>query len=271
MIESSEPMSIRDAVGLYLTNLKPKDSQPHTQQELFRFVHWCGPDRTLPQLGPSEIEHYVEQAGGSGTAPQAAERLRAVKNFLTFARKKGFIEDNLAQHVRIRKSKSKFGRSRESDRDLIKLTPEGHAELVLQVDKLRKERGPLAKDIGIAAADKDVRENVPLEAAREQLGLLESRIREIENTLNNAVVIDPSRPASGQTIRVGSKVSLQEIEKGHEISYLVVSVWEANPLEGKISDVSPVGKALLRRSAGQEVEVETPRGKMRYRILKVSP
>ena len=126
------------------------------------------------------------------------------------------------------------------------------------------------QEIQRAAADKDVRENAPLEAAREQLGLVESRIRQIEETLRGAVVVEPSNRAPGQKVAVGSKVALKDLDSGREAKYMVVSASEANPLEGKISDVSPVGKALLTAIPGQHVEVETPRGKQRFRVLAVS-
>jgi transcription elongation factor GreA len=110
---------------------------------------------------------------------------------------------------------------------------------------------------------------VPLEAAREQLGLVESRIRQIEDTLKNAVVVQPSGEKA-KTVRVGTKVHLKDLESGRETRYTVVSASEARPLDGKISDVSPVGKALMKRSAGQEIRVETPRGQLKYRIVKLT-
>ena len=108
-----------------------------------------------------------------------------------------------------------------------------------------------------------------MEAAREQLGHVESRITEIEETLRSAVVVDPSQ-RRGLAVAVGSKVVVKELDSGRETKYTIVSAAEADPLQGKISVVSPVGKVLVTRTTGQEVDVKTPRGNLRYRILEVS-
>ena len=102
------------------------------------------------------------------------------------------------------------------------------------------------------------------------MGLLESRIREIESTLKGSVIVSSTREDGAQTIRVGALVLLEDVATGRELTYVLVGAREANPLQGKISDVSPVGRALVGRSAGQEVEVDSPRGRLHYRIVKVS-
>ena len=269
-MESHEPMTLRNAVGHYLSTARKKDLQPLSRQELFRFAQWCGPERALSEIVPLEIEGYAQSVGGTGAVPNATERLQAVKSFLASASKRGLTEQNLARHIRVpRINKKSIKGAGSGSSGMVELTRDGHAQLVKDLERMKDERGPIAAEIGRAAADKDVRENVPLEAAREQLGHLESRIREIESTLKVATVIDETKK-KGKAIRVGSKVKLKEVGTGRELSYVLVSAWEANPLGGKISDVSPVGKALVARTAGQDVEVDSPRGKMRYRILKVS-
>lgn len=268
-MEPTESITILQAVGLYINSIKAKTSQQYTQQELSRFVHWCGLERTLADLNPSVIGDYTDQVGYT---PQAAERLQVVRDFLSYARKKGLMDKNLAQHVRIRKPKARSNHNNHSQeaREPVELTPEGHAQLVMELEQLKAMRAPLAQEIQRAAADKDVRENAPLEAAREQLGMLESQIRAKEAKLSAAVIIDPSTHQSQHAARLGRYVSVKDLNTGKETTYMLVSPSEANPLDGKISDASPLGKALLGRFPGQEVEVETPRGKMRYRILKVS-
>lgn len=270
-MQPNGPVTIIQAVGFYVGSFKAQDTYDSLHRELFKFVNWCGPERLLSAINPSEIGEYAEQVGGTGTTPQAAERLQVVREFLVYARKKGLIDKNLAQHVRIRKSRSRhIGVHVQEIAERIELTPDGHAQLIAQLEQLKSERAPLAVQIQKAAADKDVRENVPLEAAREQLGHVESRIREIENTLKAAVVMDSSRQEKGQTVKLGMRVHVKDLTTNRETSYMLVGRTETNPLEGKISDVSPLGRALVNRSVGQEVEVETPRGKTRYRILKVS-
>ena len=267
-MESRESITVQEAVGTYIASVKKKGDHEELHRELFRFVQWCGTQRTWSEISPPEIGEYAEQMGASGTTPQAAARLQIVRGFLSYARRKGLTDKNLAQHVRIRKSKGTIFKGQEQEK--IELTPEGHAHLVAELERLKSERGPIAIQIRKAAADKDVRENVPLEAAREQLGFLESRIRTIEYTLNAGVIIDASRQQRAQKVRLGARVSIKDLGTGRETSYTVVSPSEANPLDGRISDLSPLGKALIGRLSGQETEAETPRGKIRYRIMEVS-
>ena len=269
---SSESVTLTEAVTLYIGSIKAKDNHEQVHRELYRFVHWCGQQKTLSQISPPEVGEYAEQMGGTGTTPQAAERLQIVRNFLSYAKKKGLVDTNLAQHIRIRKARPRKRIDEVRGRpEVVGLTPEGHAQLLSQLEKLKADRANVSVEIHRAAADKDVRENAPLEAAREQQGQIESRILEIEETLRSAVIIDPSEQQGPMpTVKLGARVSLKDLDSGRETSYTVVSRSEANPLEGKISDVSPLGKELMYGSAGQEVDVQTPRGVTRYRILKVS-
>ena len=267
----NQKVTLRDVLDLYAKSLKGKDTGSGAQQAVLKFVNWCGADRAVSDLAPPEIGEYGEHTQGLGSNSQAPERIKEVRNFLSFAKKKGLTEQNLAPHLRIRKSKSRSrGDGAVKDRELTEFTPDGYKKLVVGLEKLKAERGPIAAEIKRAAADKDVRENAPLEAAREQLGLVEFRIREIEESLRAAVVIDPSRKRVGKKVGLGSVIRLEELASGRETKYTLVSQREASPMEGKISDVSPVGRTLLNRSAGQEIDVETPRGKLRYRIVKVS-
>ena len=187
-------------------------------------------------------------------------------------KKKGRLEQNLAQHVRIRKSKTRGSQSGESvtQEKGDEMTSEGHAQLIKELARLKEESSSLSEDIHKAAQDKDVRENAPLEAAREQKGLVESRIRQLDGQLKNARVVDYSKAKKDSIVRVGSKVVVKDTESGKSQNYTLVSAAEANPLEGRISDVSPVGKAIHRKHAGQEVRVETPRGTQQLLIVKVS-
>ncbi len=270
-MESNENCTLLDALGLYASTPKTKNDHPEAQKQLLRFVSWCGADRAIADIRPSEIGEYGERTVGTGGGAQIVERLQEVKKFLSFAKKKGLIQQNLSQHLRIRKSKARvLASASSSQQNTVELTHEGHVGLVNELDRLKAERVPIASEIRRAAADKDVRENVPLEAAREQLGHVESRIRQIESTLLEAVVVNPARRGENQTVRLGAHVLLKDLDSGRETKYTLVGASEAKPLEGKISDVSPVGKAMLRRSAGHEIEVNTPRGKLRYRIVRVS-
>jgi transcription elongation factor GreA len=152
----------------------------------------------------------------------------------------------------------------------IRLTRAGHAELTRRLAQYQADRIRITEEIQRAAADKDVRENAPLEAAREAQGMLMAKIQEVETTLRAAVVIDGEDGDGSNRVQLGSKVTLKEMTSERSTNYQLVDPDEASPLNGKISSASPVGAAILGRSPGQEVLVETPRGRQRYLIVKTS-
>jgi transcription elongation factor GreA len=108
--------------------------------------------------------------------------------------------------------------------------------------------------------DKDFRENSPLDAAKEKQGHIEARIREIEAMLKRAVIVDGALQTG--RVRVGSKVRVKNLGSEKITEYSIVGPTEANAAEGKISSVSPVGKALINAAAGDEVNVDVPAGTM---------
>lgn len=261
--------TLMQAVREYCSQLKDDVDT----KELERFVSWCGPKRIIADIKPAKIGEYADMVSGSGTRPEAALRLQEVRDFLSFAHKKGIIKVRLAPHVRARKPKARRGQTAAQRREdaPTQLTAEGHARLTSELDSLKSRMPQLSEAIQRAAADKDVRENAPLEAAREEQGRVVARIREIEATLDNSVVMDGSAPNRSQTVKLGSEVEVKMASAGAQAArYTVVSASEADPRQKKISDVSPLGKALMGRSEGSEVEVQTPKGTMRYQIIDVS-
>ena len=269
-MEPTESITLLQAVGIYAGSIKAGDNDEELHRELYKFVNWCGPDRAFAEISPPEVGDYADQVAGTGTTPQAAERLQIIRGFLSYARKKGLLERNLAQHVRIRKARVRAGATGAGGApESAALTKAGHAELVAQGEKLRTERAALAMEIQRAAADKDVRENAPLEAAREESGRIDARLRQIEETLKSAVIIDSSK-RKGKTVSLGCRVVVNEVGAGRKTSYTLVHRSEAKPLESRISDISPLGKAHMGRSVGQEIVVQSPRGKTRYKIVEVT-
>ena len=259
--------TLMQAVRTYRAQLKDDVAT----KELERFVKWYGPKAAIADMKAAKIGEYSEMVSGSGTRPEAALRLQEVRDFLSFAHKKGIIKNPLARHVRARKPKARRGQTAAQRREdaPTQLTAEGHARLAAELEALKSRMPQLSDNIQRAAADKDVRENAPLEAAREEQGRVVARIREIEATLDNAVIIDGSH---SETVKLGSEVEVRMASAGAQAAlYTVVSASEADPREKKISDVSPLGKALMGRAEGSEVEVETREGKTtRYQIISVS-
>jgi transcription elongation factor GreA len=148
----------------------------------------------------------------------------------------------------------------------VDLTPEGLRQLEEELRDLREVRRPeTVKRVTAARELGDLRENAEYHASREELGFIDGRIRLLESRLNNAVVFERPRIAAGAAL--GSVVVVDAGDGTHELR--LVGSTESDPGTGKISTSSPVGRALLGRSAGEEVAVSTPAGERRYRIVEV--
>jgi transcription elongation factor GreA len=144
----------------------------------------------------------------------------------------------------------------------VYLTPEGRAQIEAELEHLRTvRRQEIAALIGAAAEDGDLSENAAYDHAKEEQALLEGRIAQLEQYLRNAVLIETQ---SGGAIGLGAKVTI--VDDGEEETYTIVGPLEAAPNRGRISNESPLGRALLNHKAGDEVTVETPAG---TRLVKV--
>jgi transcription elongation factor GreA len=194
-----------------------------------------------------------------------------VRKFLTFAYKGSRTEVNLATHFRIRKQKTSLGlRTDEmSATSGQEMTRDGYEQLLTEKDSLESHRPSISEAIHKAASDGDVRENAPLEAAREQQGREESRIKEIDNMLRTAIIVDSSGKGT-KRVRVGVTIHIEDIFAKKRFKYTLVSPSEASPIQGKISDASPLGKAFLGKRAGQRATAETPKGSATFKILNIS-
>jgi transcription elongation factor GreA len=265
--EPDGPMTLSAAFQVYVQQM-PEDAKQAAQPEIAKFVRWLGAEREIASISASEIGEYSEQQTARSTSVEAQERLSTVKTFLTFLKKSGSVETNLAQHLRVRKSRAATSRTRStrvSQQQQIRLTKTGYDQMTKQLSSLQEQRQGLTLEIQKAAADGDVRENAPLEAARENQGMVMGKIRELEATLKMAVVIDGSR-TDNRNVHIGSKVELAELNSGKTFNYQLVEPNESSPLSGKISIASPVGAAILGKTVGAEVSVSTPRGSQTYRI-----
>lgn len=145
------------------------------------------------------------------------------------------------------------------------ITNEGKKELEKELIALKSRRGEVADKISNARDFGDLSENAEYDAAREEQGLLETRIAEIEEIINNADVIKTTRK---QTIDLGSRVELKI--GGKSTSYTIVGPVEANPLEGRISNESPIGMALYGKKVGDSAIINTPKGDVTYKIAQIS-
>ena len=146
------------------------------------------------------------------------------------------------------------------------LTPEGETRLRAELAELTgPRREELAQRLRAAIQMGDLSENADYHKAKEDQGFLEGRIQEIEAILRMAVIIEKKQ---SDVVTVGSHVTVQEADFDPETYYLV-GAKEADPRNGKISNESPIGKALMDHKAGDVVEAETPGGRIKFKILKI--
>ncbi len=145
------------------------------------------------------------------------------------------------------------------------LTKDGIAELAKEHDLLIAERGPTADAIKTAREFGDLAENAEYQSARQEQEKLEARITEIENILQNAQLI--TRPKGDSKVHIGSTVT---VKNNDSKQFQVVGTVEADPLNGKISDESPIGKALIGKKLGDEIEIVTPSDTIKYKITAIS-
>ena len=136
-----------------------------------------------------------------------------------------------------------------------------------ELANLKNQRAQVIEDMQKAAADKDFRENAPLAAAREQKAHVEGRIKEIESTLNQAKIIGEGHDTT--TAKLGDTVVLRDLSSDKELTYTLVDSREANPVKGRLSVASPLGKAISGKQVGQTLEVAAPAGTFCCRIESI--
>lgn len=279
---AAESTTIQEALDMYVRSLKSggkskgkssKNDEPIDHKALYQFVQYFSAETPLQKLSPSDIGSYAEHVNGEGHDPGATSQLQSVKKFLEYAKKSEDItEENLSRYVRIRKSRARQGATVvSSESQTIELTSEGHEQLVQQRTRLMAESSTLVEEIRRARADGDVTENSPLDAAREEQGRVEARIQEISATLEKSVIIDEGQARDSKVVKIGARVEVKDLNSGRDPStYTLVNKTEANPLDKRISDDSPMGKALMGKRVGQKLKVETPRGTQSYEVVSIA-
>ena len=152
--------------------------------------------------------------------------------------------------------------------NVTKLTSEGLADLQQRLKTLKEvDRVKVIEDIETARGFGDLSENSEYDEAKTRQGKIESEIHELEEIIANAIVVDDVQT---DAVDVGTVVTVKNHTKGVEITYNIVGATESNPMLGKISDRSPIGKALIGCRIGAKVDVETPAGVMVFEILNIS-
>jgi len=249
----------------YLITLSTEERIAY-QQEINKFVVWFNESRPLNEITIVEVANYSEHAS-------SPTKIEPVKQFLKHLHAKGLVQDKLHLHIKAKKTPGKKDASRVKTRGQngravqqpIELTQEGYDKLQQELSLLKEERPKIIEEIRKAAADKDFRENAPLAAAREQMSRTESRIQELEVTLKRSVIMT-NNTTSKKLISIGDTVIVCDLSNNEQVTYTLVDSREAQPITGKISYVSPIGKALCGHDIGDQISVNVPAGTVEYRI-----
>jgi len=151
----------------------------------------------------------------------------------------------------------------------VLLTKEGYENLKAEIEYLSTEkRRQVAERIKVAREFGDIAENAEYDDAKNEQAMLEARIAKLEERLRAARVIEKKEIAK-DVVSVGARVRLRDVAAKQTVEYHIVGSAEANPAEFKLSNESPVGQAIIGHKKGETVEVTTPRGSMKYKILEI--
>jgi len=148
------------------------------------------------------------------------------------------------------------------------MTPRGAQLMREELSRLKEERPKISREIGIAREHGDLSENAEYHAAKERQGMVEARIKDLEDKLARAEIIDPSK-LSGDKVRFGATVSLLNLDTDEEVRYQIVGADEADIDQGRISISAPLARALIGKSVGDEVQVQLPAGVRHYEVSAV--
>lgn len=236
-----------------------------------QFVSHVTPALPVAELTPHGMAAFQETIGVNAAA--AAARLIPVKEFLRFCWKNcGYTEINLGNHLRVKSALSAARAQVEREEaERFEMTADGLAQLKADLERLREELPAAIQAVAQAREDKDIRENAPLEAARENQERLNSRINELEYQIAHAVI---SETQSTGRAHLGSTVGIRRLDAAGAADaavqqYTLVGPTEVNAEQRRISVESPVGKGLVDASVGAIVEIHVPRGTIRYEVLSV--
>ncbi len=263
----AEPVTASEALAHFQNSFLSEPEKAQNDVPVVQaFLDWFGADRLMGELTGSQVAEYA--AAHTSGDPAALEPLRA---FLAYASRLAFTKSNLVPSLQLGPDTGGARGGRGANQDLggdaFYVTLEGLKFLEQQLEEEKSKRPMIAEKLREAMADKDFRENAPLDAARDEQAHIEMRIRDLEAKLRNAVIIDESAKAG--RANVGSFVRLLNLSTEKEQAFTLVSPAEVDPKNGRISIQSPVGIAVQNRAEGEEITVNAPSGPIGFRILEV--
>ena len=265
MTQNDRAVSLMQAARLYLGGVDSGEVN-FRRQVINQFIRWFGRERLISAIVAEEIANYAQRMSASDVESQ--KKLDILRTFLGYAVKAGWTERNMAVHLKARKGKARVTAANKKSRQTVSLTGQGYQEMQKKLVVLKDRRPQIVEEIRKAAADKDFRENAPLHAAKERMGHLEGKIMELEETIKSAVVIDEEEGVIS-IVSTGNSVVLLDLSTNEKLIYQIVGPREVNPAKGRISNNSPIGKAIIGCKCGDIVEIEAPVGKLSYRLEKV--
>ncbi|HYO96170.1 MAG TPA: transcription elongation factor GreA [Polyangiaceae bacterium] len=150
----------------------------------------------------------------------------------------------------------------------VPMTPAGAQKLREELTRLKEERPKISREIGVAREHGDLKENAEYHAAKERQGLVEARIKDIEDKLSRAEVIDPTK-LGGDKVQFGATVKVTNLDTNDEQTFRIVGADEADVDQGSISVSAPLARAMIGKSVGDELVVKLPGGTRRYEIGEI--
>ncbi|HXU23861.1 MAG TPA: transcription elongation factor GreA [Tepidiformaceae bacterium] len=258
-------VTLGEALREYLQGLKP-EARAAQENYVRKYVEHAGESTSIASLTGSRVESYAEAQIRSAD-PNAPERVAALKAWFQYLKKKGYAGQNFGIHIRVRRVAGRnSGQQVRIEQTPIEMTADGLEARKKELQDLKATRPAIVEAIALAREDKDFRENAPLQAAREQLGMTDGRIKQLESDLKRAVVVERT---SEDISSMGSTVTVTRIDTDKQATFTLVGGREANATEKKISIESPVGRELLGRRVGEQVSVVVPSGVVQYRVDEI--
>jgi transcription elongation factor GreA len=153
--------------------------------------------------------------------------------------------------------------------DMIPMTREGYNKIKAEIDRLENEEMPkIVQRIATARAEGDLKENAEYHGARESQGMLQAKINQLRGKLAHASIVDPAKMPRDE-VAFGATVTVKDLEYGDQEEYTLVGAGEEDYDSGKILCTSPVGQGLIGRKKGEIVEIEVPRGTLKFEVLDI--
>ena len=277
----SEPVRL----GQVLEDFRPS-APPEAFPRIRRFVTFVGATSALESVQAFKIEEFLKLQVSTSTPPRLY--MEALKAYFAFAQKAGHITADPMKNVRLPRATgiaataARRTAAASVNSSATPVTPVAsraveveyvtrgrQQEMVAELDRLKvDERQRISALLEEAIKDGDLSENAGYDDAKMRQGLLEARIRELEDKLRRAALIE-DQDVDVATVGVGSRVTLRDLQDDEDVEYTLVGPEETDPARFRISHRSPVGKALLGKRQGEEADVSTPSGTHRYRIVSV--